>query len=123
MPGTVKFNATSLPDVVDSLIREAQGDIPFDRRHQMRQPFLCAATVVVDIGKPWRTFAFVRDISEHGIGLRHSVPLELVDVTMEINRENKEPIRLRAKMQWCDPCRDGWYVSGGLLLGVVGGNK
>jgi hypothetical protein len=29
-------------------------------------------------------------------------------------------VRVRTRLLWCRQCGDGWYISGGKFLGIVG---
>ncbi len=104
-------------DIIESLLIEAQKDEE-DRRGQNRQPFFSPATIVVEEDNS-RLFAFTRDLSKDGIGLLHSMPLEIdANITIVIHRLNSGAAHVKAHVEWCRPCGDGWYLSGGRLLGA-----
>lgn len=62
--------------------------------------------------------AFSRDLGENGIGLVHSFDLPCDEVAITI-REGEESIRVRTKIVWCEPCGEGWYLSGGEFIGLA----
>lgn len=63
--------------------------------------------------------AFSRDISAWGIGLLHNFELTPGEVGIAISSEQGYSIPLRARIVWCRPCGEGWYISGGGFVGVV----
>jgi hypothetical protein len=82
-------------------------------RAHKREPFFGSVTVAVNEGSEERRFScFSRDISPAGIGLLHNMPLPLGEVTLTIHPDFSEDISLRGEVIWCQPCGEGWYLSG-----------
>ncbi len=113
---TASVDGTPLSELVTRLLTEAQDDIPFDRRHHLRQPFFRPVTILNKDGNPCVNFAFTRDICQTGIGLLHDAPLPLDEVTVTIHCKNKTMVRLQAQIEWSRTSGDDWYLSGGRLL-------
>ena len=40
------------------------------------------------------------------------MPLELVELVVAIPRKAGGNLQLRGKVMWCQPCGEGWYLSG-----------
>jgi hypothetical protein len=59
--------------------------------------------------------AFTREISVSSIGLLHNMELPLKEV--EIIVAGKQQV-LRACIERCESCGEGWYLSGGTFVGT-----
>jgi hypothetical protein len=46
------------------------------------------------------------------------MPLNCREVVVRFPSRNSEPTDLRVRMEWCEDCGEGWYMSGGKLLDV-----
>ena len=87
-----------------------------ERRATDRQPFFRPVTINTHAGVGKKYSAFSRDISASGIGLLHNMPLELEEVNLTIGSESETEVRIRASIEWCESCGEGWYISGGQFL-------
>jgi hypothetical protein len=59
--------------------------------------------------------AMTREISRYGIGLLHRGSLSLGEVTVRMASETRE-YSYRVSMEWCTPCGNGMFISGGRFL-------
>ena len=59
--------------------------------------------------------AVTREISRFGIGLLHRGSIATGDVTVKMASEAREYI-YRVAIEWCVPCDNGMYMSGGRFL-------
>ena len=60
--------------------------------------------------------SMTREISRHGIGLLHRGALQPGEVTVKMASETRE-FEYRVLLEWCTPCENGMFVSGGRFLG------
>lgn len=90
-------------------------DVEDRRKHRRRLPRR-PTKITLHHGTQPQT-AFTRDVSSGGIGLMHPYPVERGEIVLEIAAGGEPPLRVRAEITWCLPCRDGWYQSGARLLG------
>jgi hypothetical protein len=105
------------------LLSAARNAEPIERRSEPRSPFFRPISILMD-GPPRRQFsAFSREISKSGIGLLHNMPLDSEEVTLAILGPVGEVCRFRTQIVWCRPCGEGWYLSGGRFIDVLGQPK
>jgi len=102
-------NSLTAKEVAQQLLQEVCKD---NRRETDRHPFFRPVSVTPDNEKGNNYSAFSRDISLGGIGLLHNMPLDTVEATLTITGNSPEPHKIRAKIQWCQPAGEGWYISG-----------
>lgn len=88
-----------------------------ENRSEPRSPFFHPATLTYRYREEQPIAAFTRELSDSGIGLLHSVPIERGEVTVSIERPDNT-IAFRTFILWCKPCGQ-WYLSGGQFLGVI----
>lgn len=88
------------------LLFEAETDFNNDRRSKKRYPFFRPVSVKVD-GHSYS--AFTREISATGFGLLHNMELPLKEVEILVAGQRQT---LRAEVERCEPCGEGWYISG-----------
>lgn len=81
------------------------------RRFYVRQPFFCPVSVMRNDRAPSALKVFTRDISWSGVGLFHNQPLQQQRVMLSIPTESVDEV-VRATVNWCKPCGNGWYTSG-----------
>lgn len=62
--------------------------------------------------------AMTREISRFGIGLLHRGSLQLGDVTVKMASDTRE-YKYLVKLEWCHPCENGMFISGGQFLGKL----
>ena len=59
--------------------------------------------------------AMTREISRFGIGLLHRGSMSLGEVTVKMASESREYC-YRVALEWCMPCENGMFMSGGRFL-------
>jgi hypothetical protein len=99
------------------LIVEAQNAENRDRRRDVRYAFFRPVSIEVEDGHQYS--AFSREISAAGIGLIHDIDLSDREVEITISSEQGYSIRVRCRILWCQPCGEGWYISGGKFVGIA----
>ena len=108
--------ATLAGMAIHELILEAHQDNQRDRRSATRYPFFRRVSIRSE-GSP--IVAFSREISTIGIGLLHDTLLTPGEVEVAIPSKRGYSIRVRTRIVWCQPCGEGWYISGGQFAGVA----
>ncbi len=63
--------------------------------------------------------AMTREVSRTGIGLLHRGSLGLGEVVVRMASESRE-FEYRVLLEWCQPCENGMFMSGGRFLGKPG---
>jgi hypothetical protein len=114
MPAEAPDSITS-EETIDQLLNQAEAEARTDPRSGIRFPFFR----LVSIGVDDRSYAgFSRDICAASIGLLHSMELPRgeVDVTIPIATDKK--CKMRVRIERCEPCGEGWYISGGKFVGI-----
>ena len=105
--------STNSDGLMDELLILAEAEFKNDRRSEMRFPFFRPVSIQVDD----HSFSgFTREICVSGIGLLHSVELPLKEVLITIADERPQPLRLR--IERCESIGEGWYISGGKIVGL-----
>lgn len=59
--------------------------------------------------------AMTREISRHGIGLFHKGAISPGEVTVKLASETRE-YTYQVAIEWCTPCDNGMFFSGGRFL-------
>lgn len=59
--------------------------------------------------------AMTREISRNGIGLFHRGTVSPGEVTVKMASETRE-FTYQVLLEWCRPCENGMFMSGGLFL-------
>jgi len=62
--------------------------------------------------------AMTREISRFGIGLLHRGSVTPGEVTVKMASDTRE-YRYVVKLEWCTPCQNGMFMSGGQFLGKL----
>ncbi|MEY2724856.1 MAG: hypothetical protein RLZZ458_723 [Planctomycetota bacterium] len=62
--------------------------------------------------------AITREISRGGIGLLHRGEVRPEEVTVRMASDTREFV-YRVRLEWCRPCDNGMFLSGGRFLGTV----
>ena len=96
------------------LVLEARKRARRDCRADVRFPFFQPVSIHID-GRQYS--AFSRDLAKNGIGLVHSFDLPCNEVVISI-REGEYAVNVRTKIVCCQPCGEGWYLSGGEFVGL-----
>ncbi len=102
---------------IHELVVEAHQDVRKDRRAETRYPLFRQIRLQVGGGEP--CVAFTREISTVGVGLLHNLQLTPGEVELSIPSKKGYSIRVRTKILWCQPCGEGWYISGGQFVGTA----
>lgn len=102
---------------IHELVVEAHQEVGKDRRAETRYPFFRQIAMQVAGGPT--CVAFSREISALGIGLLHDVSLAPGEVELSIPSRRGYSIRVRTRILWCQPCGEGWYISGGQFVGTA----
>lgn len=63
--------------------------------------------------------AMTREISRLGIGLLHRGSISPGEVTVKMASETRD-YTYRVEIEWCAPCDNGMFLSGGKFLGKPG---
>ncbi|HEX6984344.1 MAG TPA: hypothetical protein VF170_03155, partial [Planctomycetaceae bacterium] len=59
--------------------------------------------------------AMTREISRHGIGLIHRGSVPLGEAKLRMASDTRE-FNYRVQIEWCAPCENGMFLSGGRFL-------
>ena len=102
---------TNSDGLMDELLLIAREEFNSDRRSEPRFPFFRPASVQVD---DHNFSAFTREIGASGMGLLHSMALPLKEVVIKIAGR---PQQLRLQIERCESIGEGWYISGGKIIG------
>ncbi len=116
---TPLIEQNAIEESVKRLLDEAKAAIE-ERGDAIRTPFFGPINItIVEKSQQWQFSGFSRELSSSGIGMLHSMPLEAGEVVLvTISRRSAPDIRLRSKLRWCEPCGEGWYISGAEFLDV-----
>lgn len=102
---------------IHELLLEAYEEQKRDRRLERRYPFFRPVTLVVG---GVRQNAFSREISSAGIGMLHRFDLLPGEIEVAVPSRRGHSVRVRTRLLWSRACGDGWFISGGKFLGIVG---
>ena len=89
-------------------------------RHNERIELAVPAEVVTRRGNS--VPAMTREISRLGIGLLHRGSISLGQVTVKMASESRE-YTYRVAIEWCAPCENGMFMSGGRFLSRPGASN
>lgn len=98
-----------LRNVLESI---GKSDVEHDRVAE-RLELSVPAEVVTQRGNV--VSAMTREISRFGIGLLHRGHISPGDVTVRMASETRQ-FEYRVRIEWCDPCDNGMFMSGGRFL-------
>lgn len=62
--------------------------------------------------------AMTREISRFGLGLLHRGTIKPGEVTVKMASDTRE-YKYLVKLEWCNPCENGMFISGGQFLGKL----
>lgn len=96
--------------LLEELIRIAESDFHNERRAETRMPFFRPVSIEVD---GYRFPGFLREISLTSVGLSHQLELPLKEVEVTVTGQDEG---FRVQLTRCQPCGEGWYLSGGRVL-------
>ena len=66
--------------------------------------------------------AVTREISRTGVGLLHRGAVTPGEVTLRMASDSRE-YRYRVHLEWCHPCENGFFMSGGKFLKKLDHNE
>ena len=98
-----------LRDVLESIERHDGSNLRTNERIELTVP----AEVTTSRGNT--VPAMTREISRFGIGLLHRGSMSLGDVTVKMASESRDYC-YRVALEWCMPCDNGMFMSGGRFL-------
>jgi hypothetical protein len=100
---------TDLRNVLESIVKH---DVDNQRSHE-RIELNVPAEIVTRRGNT--VAAVTREISRMGIGLLHRGAISPGEVTVRMASETRE-YTYRVCIEWCAPCENGMFMSGGRFL-------
>ena len=109
--------ATSQSQIIGQLVTEATQAANKDRRSEPRIPFFRPVSIAVN-GHCYT--AFSREISCTSIGLLHSMDLPLNEIEISVPIETGQSATLLVRIERCESCGEGWYISGGKFVAIGG---
>lgn len=113
MSASDPWSRPSLSDlraILESLEKKSDVNLREHERIELNVP----AEIVTSRGST--VSAMTREISRLGIGLVHRGSISLGDVTVKMASETREYV-YRVALEWCAPCENGMFISGGRFLG------
>lgn len=84
-----------------------------DHRQSKRLDLSVPAEIVTSRGNV--VAAMTREISRNGIGLLHRGSLQPGEVTLRM-ASDKRQYEYRVRIEWCAPCENGMFLSGGCFV-------
>lgn len=112
-------NVSCVCEAVTRILSEPLGASVLERRDADRAPCFRPVLIGLPGDGPPRFSAFTRDISPQSIGLLHVMPLARGEIVVRFPRPGAAPTDLQVRLEWCQDCGEGWYMSGGRLLSVA----
>lgn len=109
--GSQTAAGTSAQEILAELLLLAKTESEHERRSAMRYPFFRPAVLEFD---NHNFSAFTREVSSAGVGLLHCMKVPIAEIGLSIAGR---PGRLRIRIQRCEAIGEGWYISGGELIG------
>ena len=106
---------TAAEKIVRELVGQADIEDRKNRRSEACFPFFRPVSIHVE---DHRYSAFTRDISPCALGLMHPMRLALREVEVGFPSETGKGCKLRVRIDRCEPCGEGWYISGGDFVGI-----
>ena len=115
MPRKAKTKS-ALSNMIEELILDARKNERRERLPKERYNFFRPVSIRTADDRCYS--AFSREISPVGIGLLHDVALTPGQIECRISSPLGCPISVPLEIIWCQPCGEGWYISGGEFVGV-----
>lgn len=109
------WSRPTLEDLKQILENIGKGDEDHNRAAE-RLDLSVPAEVVTSRGST--VPAMTREISRFGIGLLHRGSVTPGEVTVKMASDTRE-YRYLVKLEWCSPCENGMFMSGGQFLGKL----
>ncbi|WP_437224258.1 PilZ domain-containing protein [Planctomicrobium sp. SH661] len=101
---------TDLREVLESIGRS---EINHNRSAERLE---LAVPAEITTGRGNTVSAVTREISRFGIGLLHKGYVTPEEVTVRMASDTRE-FEYRVMLQWCNPCDNGMFISGGRFVG------
>ena len=109
------WSRPTLDDLKSVLESIGKADIEHDRAAE-RLDLSVPAEVITARGSI--VPAMTREISRFGIGLLHRGSVTPGEVTVKMASDTRE-YKYLVKLEWCSPCDNGMFISGGQFLGKL----
>lgn len=111
-------NDDRLQETVNLLLHEARDGFD-ERRAEKRQPFFTPIQIAFANDERRQFSCFSRDISATSIGLLHYMAVQPGEVVLTIPSKLCGKVRVRSEIVWCQPCGEGWYMSGARFVELL----
>ena len=112
-------NDELLNETVRHLLHEAR-EGAIERRAEKRESFFSPVRFSFTADSRREFTCFSRDISATGMGLLHCMSLAPCEIVLTIPSKSFGDVRIRSEIVWCQPCGEGWYLSGARFVEVLG---
>ena len=106
------WSRPSLDDLRDVLESIGKSDVEHGRNAE-RLELSVPAEIVTRRGNS--VSAMTREISRFGIGLLHRGHITPSEVTVRMASDTRQ-FEYRVQLEWCQPCENGMFLSGGRFL-------
>ena len=103
--------------IVDRLVDDAKKDAQKGQKSRVRYPFFRAVSIQTS-GRCYS--AFCREISAADIGLLHNMQLPAGEIEISITTRPSQTDKLRARIECCESCGEGWYISTAQFMDIRG---
>jgi hypothetical protein len=117
--GSIGANDDLLKTTVHHLLHEAREGAN-ERRAEKREPFFSLVRLSFADDSTREFTCFSRDISATGIGLLHFMAVEPGEIVLKIPSKSFGDVRVRCEVVWCQPCGEGWHLSGARFVEILG---
>lgn len=98
-----------LQEILDGISKDHGEELRATNRLELSVP----AEIVTSRGNT--VAAMTREISTSGVGLLHRGSLTAGDVTVRMAGDSRT-YEYRVRIEWCQPCGNGMFMSGGRFL-------
>lgn len=119
LPSANNAHPAPIGEIVHQLLEEAR-EKNSERRAEKREPFFQVMRLSFAGDEKRQFTCFSRDISATGIGMLHYLTVEPGKVILTIPSRSCGDLRISAEIMWCQPCGEGWYMSGARFIEVLG---
>ena len=110
---TDPWSRPSMSDLREVLESIGRGDSVINLRDAERLELCVPAELKTGRGNT--ISCMTREISRSGIGLLHRGPISHGEATVRMASDTRE-FEYRVLIQWCNPCDNGMFMSGGKFL-------
>ena len=109
--------AVAADQIVNRLVDEAKKDAQKGQKSRVGYPFFRAVSIQTS-GRSYS--AFCREVSAADIGLLHNMQLPASEIEISITNPQGQSDKLRARIESCESCGEGWYISTAQFMDVRG---